>query len=438
MNKFIVNSSVLLTALQYVIKATVKIGGGPVPIIENFLFTINDGTLTVSATDLQTTFKISLSSDRNQINCKPGTAFKMVVPRGIVNFLKKIEEQPITFTYDAGNYSIEVIEEDGRAKYSGDNPEDFPKSPETPIDLFVMSSDVFKEFADLLTYASKDELRPAQNGIGFVNHEGNFQMIATDGHRLQVVTVPELSQKETFNVQTMSGHVIEMSIESLKEYRAKIEEKYNHFENLRMTDEYKAHLDEINTMMTKQYFILRSKAANILAGLKFGTAKDPIVESVAVRTNEKSDAISFLFKCDNMVMEVVTSNIDERYPQYWNIIPETFTTKYTGDKAKFIKVIDKALLFAHKTTHQIRVTLNGSNKISAEDLDFSNEYSAEVGGTYEGEEIEIGFNANLLRDTVKSFGDTFVMELRAPNKPVVIREGDKLALLMPVMLNQYI
>jgi DNA polymerase III sliding clamp (beta) subunit (PCNA family) len=86
----------------------------------------------------------------------------------------------------------------------------------------------------------------------------------------------------------------------------------------------------------------------------------------------------------------------------------------------------------------VRLSLNGSNKISAEDLDFSNEYCAEVGGSYEGEPIEMGFNANFLRDTIKSFGDTFTLEMTAPNKAAVIREGHSLALVMPVMLNQYV
>lgn len=461
MNKFVVNSLALLTALQYVVKVMTK--NATVPILENFLFAIRDGVLTVSASDLQTTFKASLSTSRNQISCKPDTCFQMVVPRDIINYLKKIETQPITFVYDHSTYSIEVLEDDARAKYAGENPKDFPLCPETPIQLLQTDSDIFKSFSDLLNYVSDDQFRPAMTGIAFMQHAGDFQMIATDGHRMKVVTVPELSKKGPRTVQTISGQTISMDLQAFNEYRSGIEKKYEHFENLRMPPrgkreyceripyaqkiaaKYKAHLDYLDAMNEFQHFILRSKVANILSGLKFGTAKKPELEMVTIRTNEKKANISFIFRCDGLVMEIITSNIDERYPQYWNIIPEENPdtryykpTKFTVDKKPFLKALDKAALFANKTTHQIRLSLNGKNKVSAEDLDFKNEYCAEVGGSYEGEPIDIGFNAMLLKGTVNSFGDTFTLEMTAPNKCAVIREGNSLALVMPVMLNQYV
>lgn len=458
MNKFVVNSTVLLTALQYVVKVMTK--NAIVPILENFLFVIRDGVLTVSGSDLQTTFKVSLSTSRNQISCKPDTNFRMVVPREIIKYLQKIETQPLTFVYDHGTYSIEVIEDDGRAKYASENPKDFPLCPETPIELLQTDSDLFKEFSDLLNYTSTDQaLRPAMAGIGFLQHTGDFNMVATDGHRMKVVTVPELSKKGPKTVQTISGQTISMDLQAFSEYRSGIEKRYEHFENLRMPKggydripyaqkiaaKYKAHLDYLDSMWEFQHFILRTKAAAILSGLKFGTAKKPELEFVIIRTNEKRETISFLFRCDGLVMELVTSNIDERYPQYWNIIPEENPdpryykpTKFTVDKKPFLKVLDKAALFANKTTHQVRLSLNGKNKVSAEDLDFKNEYCAEVGGSYQGEPIEIGFNASLLKDTINSFGDTFTLEMTAPNRAAVIREGNSLALVMPVMLNQYV
>lgn len=457
MNKFVVNSSVLLLALQYVVKVMTK--NATVPILENFLFIIRDGVLTVAGSDLQTTFKVSLSTSRNQISCKPDTNFQMVVPRDIISYLKKIETQPITFVYDHSTYSIEVMEDDARAKYAGENPKDFPLCPETPIELLQTDSDIFKAFDDLLNYVSDDQFRPAMTGIAFMQHAGQFQMVATDGHRMKMVTVPELSKTGPYKVQTISGQTISMDLQAFSEYRSGIQDRYEHFANLRMpkggydripyaekiATKYKTHMDYLDGMHEFQHFILRSKAANILSGLKFGTAKKPELEFVTIRTNEKKANISFIFRCDGLVMEIVTSNIDERYPQYWNIIPEENPdpryykpTKFTVDKKPFIKALDKAELFANKTTHQIRLSLNGKNKVSAEDLDFKNEYCAEVGGSYQGEPIDIGFNAKLLRDTVNSFGDTFTLEMTAPNKCAVIREGNSLALVMPVMLNQYV
>jgi DNA polymerase III subunit beta len=396
MNKFIVNSAILLTALQYVKK--VIINNPAVPILENFLFDVRNGVLTVSGSDLQNTFKVYMRVETNK-----GLQFQACVPSEIIKFLSKIELCPLVITWDAETYAIQITTEDNeRAKYAGENPTDFPILPQTNTELFSVTSDLFKEFKDLLNYTSKDELRPAMTGIAFITHAGAFNMCATNGHTLKLVEVPELADPTE---QSEDG---------------------------------------------KQHFILRSTAAKILADLKFGTAKKPVVEGVTVCGEmyttphvDMSEArtflrnVSFLFTHDCLDMELTTRVIDEQFPQFWNVIPQDAQTKYTTDKKRFLTVLDKASLFANRTTHQVRLGLNGVNKISAEDLDFSNEYCAEVGGAYEGEPIEIGFNAVLLKSMISSFGDTFTLEMKAPNKAAVIREGNSLALCMPVMLTQY-
>jgi DNA polymerase III subunit beta len=425
--KIIISSSVLLQALELVKKAIER--NTSVPIIENFLFDVRNNVLTVSATDLYTTIKTSW-----RIECNAQTAFRAVVPKEIITYLKKLDG-PITLTYNAESYSIELLEEDARAKYSGENPEDFPVIPQTNIQIFETTSDMFHEFKDLLNYTHQDDLRPAMSGIGFVQHVGAFNMIATDGHKLKVVNMPEL------NTDT------NMSVESHNEYCAHMQTKIDKYKAMRLPFAYKqakvlqSLLDETEKQAVKQYFILRIKAAKILSDLKFGTAKKPERAEVIVCSNAvvgtESKYISFLFTQSVFDIEVITRDIDERYPQYWNVIPQKSTTQYLADKKRMLSVIDKAVLFANKTTHQVRLSLNGKNKISAEDLDFSNEYCAEVGGSYIGEPIEIGFNGELLRDTINSFGDEFTLEMSAPNKVAVIREGNSLALVMPVMLNEY-
>lgn len=382
--KTIINSQVLLTALQTVSKVMSK--SSYVPIIENFLFDIRNGVLTVSATDLQSTFKLSW-----KVECNPDTVFKCVVPKEVIKYLQKLDG-PITLAYTHENYSIELLDDESRAKYSGDNYEDFPHAPQTDVELFVTDSTIFAEFKDLLNYLDNNELRPAMTGIGFIQRDG-LNLVATNGHILKVVNLPDLT----------------------------------------------APCDDDGRVL-----ILPGKIAKILSDLKFGTAKKPDVEQVHVcgRYDVKEDTgnsvlanVSFLFSYGCYDAEIITKDIDERYPQYWSVIPSTSVTQYTTDKKRFLSVLDKAQLFANKVTKQIRLSLNGSNKISAEDLDFSNEYIAEVGGSYEGAPIEIGFNADLLKDVVNSFGDTFTLELTAPNKAGVIRNGNSLALCMPVMLD---
>ncbi len=425
MNKIIVNSSALLTALQYV-KKVMPSSRAVVPIIENFLFDVKNGKLTIAGTDLHNTIKVTVPDTYAETI----DTFKAVVPAEIMKYLAKIETQPLTLVWSPESYSLEILDEDGRAKYSGDNFESFPVCPQTDSALFEITSDLFSEFKDLLNYVSDDELRPAMTGIGFVQRLGKFQMVGTNGHVMKLVEVPELA-KNSMNEVDFDLHVLSLQTK-IDRYR-----KMGFPYAFKQASVLQKLLDETEKQSHNQHFILPAKAAKILSDLKFGTAKKPITETVTVCGNAKNENISFLFSIEGYDMEVVTRNIDERYPQYWNVIPNNPQTKYTTDKAKFLQVLNKASLFANKTTHQIRLGLNGVNKISAEDLDFSNEYCGVVGGSYEGEPIEMGFNAEFLKDCINSFGDTFTLEMTAPNKAAVIRDGNSLALCMPVMLNQY-
>jgi DNA polymerase-3 subunit beta len=422
MNKIIVNSQILLKALTYASKVMSK--NPSVPILENFLFQVKDEKLTISGSDLQTTFKVSLRVEANK-----GTEFSACVPAEVMKYLAKLDECPITLAYKEGlkvkkketdedekTYTIEILEhevdynketheikrgDNGLAKYSTDNYVDFPKTPEVKTDFAAITSDLFKEFKDLLNYTSTDELRPSMTGIDFQTYKGNFTMVATDGHRLKTVVVPELTDPTE---QSNEG---------------------------------------------KQHFILPNKAAKILGDLKFGTAKNPVNELVLIqiRDEQKFDwenkptkidrtNVSFTFALDSFDMELTVRNIDERYPHVWGVIPTTSTTKFTIEKKEILKQIDKAMLFANKTTHQIRIKLNGVNQISAEDLDFSNEYCANLNGTYTGEPIEIGFNARFFKGCIESFGDTVTLEMTEPNRAGVIRNEKSMVLVMPVMLDR--
>jgi DNA polymerase-3 subunit beta len=94
--KFIVSSSALLKQLQVISGALST--NTVLPIIENFLFEINGGNLTVSATDLQTTMTTSLAVEAKENG-------KIAVPSKILlDTLKTLPEQPITFTISSFLY----------------------------------------------------------------------------------------------------------------------------------------------------------------------------------------------------------------------------------------------------------------------------------------------------------------------------------------------
>jgi DNA polymerase-3 subunit beta len=88
--KFIVSSSALLKQLQAISGALSS--NTVLPILENFLFEINSGVLTISATDLQTTMNTTLAVEAKENG-------KIAVPSKILlDTLKTLADQPVIFS----------------------------------------------------------------------------------------------------------------------------------------------------------------------------------------------------------------------------------------------------------------------------------------------------------------------------------------------------
>src|SRR5690606_27643817 len=104
---------------------------------------------------------------------------------------------------------------------------------------------------------------------------------------------------------------------------------------------------------------------------------------------------SAFFSFDNVKM--ICRLIDERFPDYENAIPANNPNKLTISRTDLLNSLKRISIYANKTTHQVRLKIAGSElQISAEDLDFSNEANERLSCEYEGEDMEIGFNAKFL------------------------------------------
>ena len=119
--RFIVSTSTLLKQLLAVNGASSS--STVLPILENFLFEIKEGSLIISATDLQTSMTTSLPVESKEEG-------KVAVPSKILlETLKTLPDQPIAFNIDDNTFAIEISAGDGKYKLSGENGEDFPKIP---------------------------------------------------------------------------------------------------------------------------------------------------------------------------------------------------------------------------------------------------------------------------------------------------------------------
>jgi DNA polymerase-3 subunit beta len=150
------------------------------------------------------------------------------------------------------------------------------------------------------------------------------------------------------------------------------------------------------------------------------------------------------FKFNNIKM--ICRLIDERFPDYENVIPVENPNIMTIDRQDLLSSLRRIAIYANKTTHQVRLKLTGSElMISAEDLDFSNEANERLSCEHDGEDIEIGFNAKFLVEMLNNLSCKEVsLKFSAPNRAGLIlpaeqdENEDILMLVMPVMLNNYV
>ena len=175
--KFIVSSTQLLKQLQHI--AGVINANTVLPILEDFLFEIDKGKLSVVATDLETVMRIQMDVEAKETG-------KVCIPAKILmDSLKNIPDQPLSFNIDK-NFAIEITSDNGKYKVMGENPDNFPKEPaaDDTTNFTMTSAALVTAINKTLFAVSNDDLRPAMTGVFFELNKDYIQFVATDAHRL--------------------------------------------------------------------------------------------------------------------------------------------------------------------------------------------------------------------------------------------------------------
>ena len=176
--KFLVNSSNLLKELQKL--SGVISSNNTLPILDNFLFEINDGKIVIVACDLETTMISEISTESS-------TNGKITIPSKIlIDTLKTFSNQPLTFLIDDDTYGIEISSENGNYKLAGQNANEFPKIPtlNSASSIEVDSDVLFNAINKTLFATGNDELRPVMSGVFCELSSENATFVATDAHKL--------------------------------------------------------------------------------------------------------------------------------------------------------------------------------------------------------------------------------------------------------------
>lgn len=352
-----------------------------VPIITCFHFHLDEGKLIAKATDLETTIITTIEVESGSLD---GLTDIAVPSRLLLDILKNMDDAPLTFIVDDNNFSIEIVSGDGKYHLAGNNAETYPSLPvvEDTVTTSISAFTLSNAINKTIFAASTDENRQQMSGIFCEMNPECITFVATDAHKLV---------------------------------------RYRRY--------------DVNATETTS-FILPRKPINLVKNIMGSYKEDVNVEMAFNKTN-----VTFTF--DNF--HIICRLVDGKYPNYEAAIPKENPNKLTVDRTSFLNVLCRVGLFASQSTHQVRLGIEDRNlSISAEDMEFSNDAHEHMPCSYDGEPMEIGFNAKFLTEMVSNLNsEQILIEMSHPSRagiifPVVESEEtpkeDILMLVMPVML----
>ena len=179
--KFVVSSIDLLNhllALSRVISSK-----NTLPILDNFLFSLDGNVLEITASDLETTMLTSMTIENA---AEPGS---IAIPaRLLTDSLKEFPDQPLTFTINTDTYAIAISSENGQFSVAGQPGEDFPRLPQIKADRKVSfrmpALSLSSGIHSTIFATADDELRPVMNGIFIELTPDDITFVASDAHKL--------------------------------------------------------------------------------------------------------------------------------------------------------------------------------------------------------------------------------------------------------------
>lgn len=192
--KFIVASGELQKALNTV--SGVISSSQSRPILENFLFELENDLLKITASDGETTLLTSLA-------VKSESQGKIAVPAKMFqDIIKSFGDQPLTFVVKPNETQegglLEILDEKDNYFIALDNAEDYPELMEfNSAQKVVVPSGVLAEaLSNTLFATSNDSLRPVMTGVLFQFGEEETNFVSTDSHRLVVYKRTDIKNNE--------------------------------------------------------------------------------------------------------------------------------------------------------------------------------------------------------------------------------------------------
>jgi DNA polymerase-3 subunit beta len=372
--RFTLSSTSLSNRLQTL--ARVINSKNSLPILDSFLFEVRNNQLNITASDSENVMKSYVLLDE----CDGEGQFA-VPNRTILDAVKELPEQPLTFEVDTEHFTVRILYQNGLYNFTAQNADEYPHTQSIPDGATVITVDgaVLNDNITRSIFATaQDELRPVMNGIYFDLTSESLSIVASDGHKLV--------RNKNFTVKSESP----------------------------------------------ASFILPKKPATLLKNVLGKESGD-----VVIKFDNRSAEISF--------SEGVLSCrlIGGRYPNYNSVIPQNNPNQLTIDRKLLVGALRRVLPFASESSQLVRFHLEtGKLVLSSEDIDFATSAKEEITCDYSGQNMNIGFKGSSLSEILTNLDSTeVVIQLADPSRAGIIvpaeqpENEDVLMLIMPMLLN---
>jgi DNA polymerase-3 subunit beta len=372
--KFDVSSTALLNRLQSISKVIAT--KNTLPVLDSFLFKLEEEKLTIVASDVETRLVTTVDVMNAQ-----GSGLFAISAKILLEPLKKLPEQPLTFDINDDNMEVFIFFENGKYNFIGQNGDTYPQQKSLNENVMTVSMEsqvLLNGISRTLFATADDELRPVMNGVYFDIQANVITFVASDGHKL-----------------------VRLSNRSV-------------------------------TTEGRAAFILPKKPAYLLKTLLAKSA-DP----VTVQFDENNACI----KTEHF--EMTCRLIEGRYPNYASAIPENNPNEVTIERFPFSRVLERVVVFSNQASNLIKLQLmENLIVVSAQDIDFSTSAEEKIACHYNGPSFSIGFKATFLIEMLDNItANEIVLKLADPSRACVIvpaenaEDEEQLMLLMPMVLN---
>ena len=178
--EFTLSSTALSSRLQTLAK--VISGKNSLPILDSFLFNVNNGQLTLTTSDSENMMQTSLALDSQE-----GEGSFALQSQTILDAMRELPEQPLRFSVDLALATITISYQGGEYNFTTLNADEYPRMQPMPENVNVITIDAGVLASSLnrsIFATAQDELRPVMNGIYFDLTPDALAIVASDGHKL--------------------------------------------------------------------------------------------------------------------------------------------------------------------------------------------------------------------------------------------------------------